>query len=120
MGKFDDGSGEADTLQQQLMKLKSEISTASTTIKTAEMKMKHDSQELKKAEAELKKYENSTDNLNFKQAKEILMKCLRLSNMGDNTYKFHISVINKNGTKVIGPLDIDSKWEVAKMIFHSK
>ena len=69
---------------------------------------------------ELKKYDNSTDNLNFKQAKEIMMKCLRLSNMGDNTYKFHISVINKNGTKVIGPLDIDSKWEVAKMIFHSK
>merc|ERR1719384_2302640 len=33
VGRFDDGSGEADTLQQQLMKLKSEISTASTTIK---------------------------------------------------------------------------------------
>lgn len=67
MGKFDDGSGESDTLQQQLMKLKSEISTASTTLKTAEMKMKHDSQELKKAECELKKYEKDnskdTDNL---------------------------------------------------------
>ena len=64
MGKFDDGSGEADTLQQQLMKLKSEISTASTTIKTAEMKMKHDTQELKKAEAELKKYEKDAHYLN--------------------------------------------------------
>ena len=67
VGRFDDGSGEAETLQQQLMKLKSEISTASTTIKTAEMKMKHDSQELKKAESELKKYEkdNSKDTENL-------------------------------------------------------
>ena len=67
VGKFDDGSGEANTLQQQLMNLKAEISTASTTIKTAEMKMKHDTQELKKAESELKKYEKDnskdTDNL---------------------------------------------------------
>ena len=69
VGKFDDGSGESATLQQQLMKLKAEISTALTTIKTTEMKMKHDSQELKKAESELKKYEkdNSKDTDNLKR-----------------------------------------------------
>ena len=53
---------------------------------------------------ELEKYENSTDNLDFNQAREIMMKCLRLSNLGDTTYKFNISIINKNGAKVIGPL----------------
>merc|ERR1719273_1068618 len=76
MGKFDDGSGEADTLQQQLMKLKSEISTASTTIKTAEMKMKHDSQELKRAESELKKYEkdNSKDTENLQTYEKAVQK----------------------------------------------
>ena len=69
VGKFDDGTGESDTLQQQLMKLKSDISKASTTIKTAEMKMKSDTAELKKAEGELKKYEkdNSKDTDNLKR-----------------------------------------------------
>ena len=49
------------------------------------------------------KYDNSTDNLDFKQAREIMMKCLRVSNLGG---EFHISVINKDGAKVVGPLTI--------------
>merc|ERR1711997_248020 len=46
VGQFDDGTGESNTLQQQLMKLKSDISKALTTIKTSEMKMKSDTAEL--------------------------------------------------------------------------
>jgi 20S proteasome subunit beta 7 len=67
---------------------------------------------------ELEKYDNSTDNLNFEQAREIMMKCLRVSYLRDcrATNKFHISVVNKDGAKVEGPLTIDSNWEVAKMI----
>jgi len=58
---------------------------------------------------ELEKYDNSADNLNFIQAREIMMKCLRISNLGDcsSSYKFHISVINKDGAKVEGPLTMD-------------
>ena len=67
---------------------------------------------------ELEKYDNSTDNLNFEQARDIMMKCLRVSYLRDcrATNKFHISVVNKDGAKVEGPLTIDSNWEVAKMI----
>merc|ERR1712223_268695 len=76
VGKFDDGTGESATLQQQLMKLKSDISKASTTIKTAEMKMKSDTAELKKAEGELKKYEkdNSKDTDNLKRYEAAVQK----------------------------------------------
>merc|ERR1711981_31441 len=67
---------------------------------------------------ELEKYDNSTDNLNFEQARDIMMKCLRVSYLRDcrATNKFHISVVNKDGAKVEGPLTIDSNWEVAKLI----
>ena len=66
---------------------------------------------------ELERYK-STDNLSQDQAKEILMKCLRVSYLRDcrATNKYHISVINNDGAKVEGPLTIDSNWEVAKMI----
>merc|ERR1711936_1266598 len=51
---------------------------------------------------ELEKYDNSNDNLDFKQARDIIMKCLRISNLGDcnSSYKFHISIINKDGAMV--------------------
>ena len=57
---------------------------------------------------ELEKYDNSNDNLDFKQARDIIMKCLRISNLGDcsSSYKFHISIINKDGAMVEGPLTI--------------
>lgn len=69
MGKFTDDSGESATLQQMLMKLKSDISSAQTTVKTCEMKLKHDSQSLKTAETKLKKYEkeNASDATSVKK-----------------------------------------------------
>lgn len=66
---------------------------------------------------ELEKYK-STDNLSKEQAREIMMKCLRVSYLRDcrATNKFHIAIINNDGAEVNGPLTIDSNWEVAKMI----
>lgn len=58
------------------------------------------------------------ENLTLAEAKEILVKCLRVCYLRDcratNTY--HMSVINKDGATVEGPMKVDSSWEIATWV----
>jgi len=80
VGKFSDADGgESATLQQQVMKLKAEMTAAATNIQTSEMKLKHDTVALKKAEVDLKKYEkdNAADTTNLKRYEAEVEKAAR-------------------------------------------
>jgi len=56
--------------------------------------------------------------LSLEEAKEVILKCVRLGYLRDcrGYPKFHVAVITKEGAKVEGPLMIDSDWEYAKNI----
>ena len=60
----------------------------------------------------------SHDNLTKEQAKEIILKCIRVCYLRDckAMNKYYISTINAEGAEVEGPLMIDSNWEVARGI----
>merc|ERR1712012_922230 len=66
---------------------------------------------------ELEKF-GSTDNLTKEQAREILLKCIRVCYLRDfrATNKFHLATITNEGSEVEGPALIDSNWEVARGI----
>lgn len=60
----------------------------------------------------------SHDNLTKEQAREIILKCIRVCYLRDckAMNKYYISTINAEGAEVEGPLMIDSNWEVARGI----
>jgi len=60
----------------------------------------------------------STDNLTKEQARDIVLKCIRVCYLRDckAMNKYYIATINSEGSEVEGPLMIDSNWEVAKSI----
>merc|ERR1739836_316706 len=60
----------------------------------------------------------SHDNLTKEQAREIILKCIRVCYLRDckAMNKYYISTINSEGSEVEGPLMIDSNWEVARGI----
>jgi len=60
----------------------------------------------------------SHDNLTKEQAREIILKCIRICYLRDckAMNKYYISTINAEGAEVEGPLMIDSNWEVARGI----
>lgn len=66
---------------------------------------------------ELEKF-GSTDNLSKEQAREILLKCIRVCYLRDcrATNKYHLATITADGSEVEGPALIDSNWEVARGI----
>jgi structural maintenance of chromosome 2 len=55
VGKFSSEDGTAATLQEQIIKLKGDISSAGTTIKTGDMKTKHNKKEMVRLENEMKR-----------------------------------------------------------------
>ena len=80
MGKFstEDGKG-ASTLQEQIMKLKEDISKAAVTIRTGDMKMKHNKKELSKLTQQMKSTEAA--------AKKV-SKCLALHSVWHFKFSF--------------------------------
>jgi len=52
------------------------------------------------------------------EAREIMLQSVRLGYLRDCRAwpKFHIATVTKQGTKIEGPLMIDSNWEYAKMV----
>jgi len=60
----------------------------------------------------------STDNLSKEQARDIVLKCIRVCYLRDcrATNKFYLATINSEGAEVEGPEMIDSNWEVARGI----
>jgi len=66
---------------------------------------------------EMEKY-GSTDKLTKEQAREILLKCIRVCYLRDcrATNKFYLATITSEGSEVEGPSLIDSNWEVARGI----
>lgn len=58
VGKFSSEDGKAATLQEQVIKIKADLSNAQTTIKTSDMKLKHNKKELRKMETDMKKTES--------------------------------------------------------------
>ncbi|XP_059091946.1 structural maintenance of chromosomes protein 2-like [Tigriopus californicus] len=67
VGKFSSEDGKAATLQEQVIKIKADLSNAQTTIKTSDMKLKHNKKELRKMETDMKKtesdYKRDSENL---------------------------------------------------------
>ena len=65
----------------------------------------------------MEKY-GSTDNLSKEQARDIVLKCIRVCYLRDckAMNKYYIATINSEGSEVEGPLMIDSNWEVTKNI----
>ena len=65
----------------------------------------------------MEKY-GSTDNLTKEQARDIVLKSIRVCYLRDckAMNKYYIATINSEGSEVEGPLMIDSNWEVAKSI----
>lgn len=59
-----------------------------------------------------------TDGLSKEQAKEIILKCIRVCYLRDckAMNKYYIATINSEGAEVEGPNLIDSNWEVARSI----
>ncbi len=58
------------------------------------------------------------ENLTKEQAREIILKCVRVCYLRDckAMNKYYISTINSEGAEVEGPLLIDSNWESARGI----
>jgi len=56
--------------------------------------------------------------LNQEEAREVILQCVRLGYLRDCRAwpKFHLAVVTKEGTKIEGPLMIDSDWEYAKLV----
>jgi len=67
---------------------------------------------------ELERLGGSTDNLTKEQAREILLKCIRVCYLRDcrATNKYHLATITSEGSEVEEPALIDSNWEVARGI----
>lgn len=67
---------------------------------------------------ELERLGGSTDNLTKEQAREILLKCIRVCYLRDcrATNKYHLATITNEGSEVEEPALIDSNWEVARGI----
>lgn len=65
----------------------------------------------------LEKY-GGADNLSQEEAVEIVQKCVRVCYLRDcrATSKYHMGVVSKDGSKVEGPLVIDSNWEIARYV----